>query len=302
MVSRIEGSILYCDIMKKNIGIFIFSVVFLLSCYEEIPYDKTVIKPKLVIYSAITRDSIISVQISRTKFIGDTSNVYLNDAKVDLYINNEYKERLVLDSAGIYKSTIKAQQGNLYKIEVMCPGFRTITASTYIPDKVQIDTCIFDYNFGVDQIGNNVSRLSLTITDIQDQHNYYYIPGIFDENGNRLMSETVDPIILSEKQSFADYIFTDNLFQNSKHTFSFTIGQMYKDTVILSIEIQVVTEEFYKYFNTLADYKTTYINNNYFNSNTEPPELYSNVNNGYGIFYGYNQSSYKLMYIKNKNK
>jgi len=282
----------------KRIVIFLFGIFFIVSCYEEIPFDTTVTKPKLVLYSAITNDSIITVQVEKTKFIGDTNKTFLNDAKVNLYINGVYSETLILDSAGVYKSIIKAQQGNLYKIEVIHDNYRTISASTYIPNKPQIDTCVFVYDFGVDRNGNNISKLSFTITDIPNEENYYYISGILNEKGEHLMSETIDPIILSEKQSYGDYIFTDKLFQNGSHIFSFTTNQMYQDTNIFKIELQSVTLDFYRYFNTLADYKTTYINNNYFNSNAEPPELYSNIENGYGIFYGYNQTTYKLIYIK----
>lgn len=278
--------------------IYFFALFFTLSaCMEEIPYESSNIAPKIVLYSAISQDSTISVLLRSSKSIDDTTLPNLNDARVFLYIDDIFEEELTFDSAGIYTSTIKGEVGQKYKIIAEHDDFKTITATTEILPKPIINSHEFIYNCGNMPSGENASKVTINISDISNQDNYYFLNTILLSNKFMVFSQAQDPALLGEKEMFLRYIFTDNLFKNSDYNIILLLEDSYEDTLNYYFNFQTITEDFYKFQNSYIDYYYAY-NNNYFDFNTEPTEVYSNVENGYGIFYSYNQTTYIITYIK----
>ncbi len=276
--------------------IFILTILCLFSCYEEIPFDYENTEPKLVLYGALTQDSIIRVEVNSSQIIDDTSSCHITDATVNLYINNEFAEKLTHDSAGIYISTTIAELSKTYKIEVIHKGFKTITATTIIPKKPIIDSCNYLFDFGSTQYGNKTSKIDVYMLDIQNISNYYYIPNILLNDTFFLSCKALDAVLLSEKDLISKFVFTDDLFENSNHKLEIEIEQPRRDSFDLYLKIQTVTEDFYKYKLNSFDYYYSQ-NNSYFDYNTEPIEIHTNVNNGFGLLYGYNQ---KIIIITHK--
>ncbi len=265
---------------------------------EEVEIDQQEFSPKLVLYGAITEDSLISVKVSESKYITDTSSCFLPDATVKLYEENNYLEDLQYDSAGIFKSNVVAKQGTKYTIEVQYPDLETIRAETQIPPKPVINEISFQYSYGTMSYGEPASKLVVSVQDIPNQENYYLL-SFKERNNNFVFSEPLNPINLSEKKMILYYVFSDKLFENSTADLSFAIQQSFEDTIIYNVVLQTVTKDYYLYNNSLLDYGIS-SQDNYFDFNTEYPQLYSNVENGYGIFYGYNQTEDSLTYIVEK--
>lgn len=270
--------------------------MYLSSCYKEVPIDFENISPKLALSGEITEDSIISVYITASKFVADTNMYYINDAIVNLYSDGVFSEQLQLDSLGWYSSVLKAKVGIEYKVEVKHYNYENIFAKTTIPEKPIIDTCEFFYDFGPFTEGYDGSKITISLSDIQNQDNFYYIKGIFLNGMFITLSKPLDAVLLSEKELINGYLFTDNLFKNTQHDLVLHISRANRDTFFYDIKIQTVTEDFYKFYNSWTDYQYARYNN-YFDFNTEPIEVYSNVQNGYGIFYGYNEKKYTISYI-----
>ncbi len=281
---------------------FLFFIILLSSCVYEIPIIPEQAKPKLVLNGGITTDTIISVFLGSSQFITDTTPSYINDATIELYQNNNFIEFLKLDSNGIYKSTIEPNTNDTYTLIAYCKNYDTIKASTRIPQKLKINYCNFQYNAGNFFDGTEASKLTINITDNSAVPNFYYInDGIKLENKYSLYLKSLDAVGLSGKRYSNHFIFSDELFSLSSANLVFLISKTdNRDTLSYSIKISTISQSYYLFLNSMFDYLSAR-ESNFFDNNTEPAQVYSNVENGYGIFYGYNTATYNYTYILNHN-
>jgi hypothetical protein len=285
---------------KKNV---IFLLILLVSsCYEKVSFNDSDFSPKLVLYGALTQESLIKVKVEVLQKITDTTSAYVPDAKVDLYVDNAFKEQMKYDSAGIFKSDIVAKQGFKYKIIASYKELPTISAETFIPSVPKIKNIRLVYNAGYLADGEAASKLIISMKDIDNEDNYYFLSQIKDSIFILVNTVAVDPVLLSGKHFYSDFLFTDKLFKNRSANLTLLIEQTQLDTNYYNFVLKNLTEDGYKYQSSLFDYYIYNSNNNYFDLNLEPPTIYSNVKNGYGIFYGYNEKKDTLIYIVKKNK
>ncbi len=288
-------------IRKIIIQLIFFLSLFLFSysCMEEIPYQKESFTPKLVLNGGITRDSLISIQLTSTQDVEDTSLKIVKNATVELFINNNFAGNLKYDSNGIYTSTVRAELGKTYKIKAYCDNYDTISASTEIPEKLQINNCSLVYNYGVFFDGEPSSKLTVNITDRDEKHNFYYINHFLLNDSFFMFISPIDPASLAGTHDGESVIFNDQQFKSSSYNLVFSISRADRDTFFYSIIINTISESYYRFLISIFDYIDAN-NNNYFKNNTESPEVYSNVKNGYGVFYGYNRTIKFFHYKKQK--
>ena len=123
------------------ITIIIIALAFV-SCEKEIEFKGEMSKPLLVVNGFITPDSVIKVQVSKSRFFlskAESTFPRVTDAKVSLYINNSLLETIQHTENGMYVSTIKPLPGDVVKIVVEKSGETTVQTQTTVPQKVYIE-------------------------------------------------------------------------------------------------------------------------------------------------------------------
>lgn len=123
------------------ITIIIIALAFV-SCEKEIEFNGEMSKPLLVVNGFITPDSVIKVQVSKSRFFlskAESTFPRVTDAKVSLYINNSLLETIQHTENGMYVSTIKPLPGDVVKIVVEKSGETTVQTQTTVPQKVYIE-------------------------------------------------------------------------------------------------------------------------------------------------------------------
>ncbi len=291
--------------MKKYKYYFIILAIYFVSCRKETVLDIPHSEEKIVVNSILVADENIKIYVSKSTYILDTEKKIIQDAEVRIFVNNEFLTILEHDSAGIYKSSdIKAEIGKKYSIEVMVKGFDKLTAKTYVPYPVLLDSINVNRFVGKNENARDLSKLNIYFTDTTKSSAYYQYEGsididsiisIFEEpdylyNHNFYVNDGVfsyNPIILEEgdKKSrvFSNKLFTqdnvilDIMFIDPLSFFSEDSKVSYK----LKAHILSISESLYKYQKSYKHYEE--MSDNIFGVN-EPPQLYSNINNGYGIF------------------
>lgn len=105
--------------------------ILLQSCHKELDYEDLDFKPKIVLNGIIYQDSIIEVNVARTKSIIEHSEVlpFLDNAEVRLFENDVYIEDLSYDSLGMYRSTVTAKANTSYRLEAKTDEIETASAS-----------------------------------------------------------------------------------------------------------------------------------------------------------------------------
>ena len=144
--------------------------------------------------------------------------------------------------------------------------------------------------------------MSLTFKDPGETKNYYEVKvlqdGYYIRNQdtirfvNNLFVEPIDPAQSNDNFNGASKLLDDNLFNGKNHVFrmrlrSYRFNQ--QESTRVRVILQSVTESYYRYFATQS-----LQNNTSGDPFAQPVQVFTNVENGLGIFAGYSTSVIEL--------
>lgn len=300
----------------KKINKLVFVVLSLFGCnfYEtEVPIDLPAPKPKLVLHSAFTPFDLpalvklFSVSVSQNAGVFDTTKmVPIADATVSLFIDGKFDQILKYSSgSGLYWSNFYPNAGIEYSIKVEKEGFETVTTNGTIPPKVAIKNCELTPFAGLNSDNLAFSQLSVTFDDPADQINYYEIMVLdYGQEKDKYRLTTNDKIITSESYypspvlMDADLpkrlLFNDRLINGKTHTVEMTFhanqvlirGKLFITPNLLYIAFRSVSKDYYLYYTSLLKHTYNRRSDMLFGI-AEPSPVYTNIQNGYGLFAGY---------------
>jgi hypothetical protein len=281
--------------MKRVIILLSLSLVFS-SCEKEIDYqipdpgDKIVVSANLEngeipevyistsVYSMLARDPKTDDIYSANLFTDDPDSPF--ELQPQLQITNGY------DSSYVYTSSHIVNEGKSYRLEVSAPGLGSITASTIVPAVKLIENVLFD------QVSN---ELTFNFKDNASQDNFYLIELKASGSDYSLFFSSADPSLdffdfqanpLGGDGDGRNYgseaFFDDNQFQG-KHK-----------KISIRLEDFVEGNQFYVYLHSISEsYYRFRLTEQAANENgffSEPVQLFSNVEGGYGILAGRSNS------------
>ena len=226
-------------------------VILCTSCEKDIEFTGETEEPMLVINSFITPDSVITANITKSKFFLDENDdsgnfITVENAEVRIYVNDVFKEKMSYVSNGNYKASFAPIIGETIKLEASAPGLNTAWCETKMEDAAQIivldstsktmesypidngnyynvseaeaeDTIGYDYKIRYD--------FSLHFKDQESGQNYYRLlvklVTTYDGNQN---SENYDfdftDIVSGENADSEDNFSNESIYPNTYHVFS----------------------------------------------------------------------------------
>jgi len=287
-------------------------IIFLLhSCTDIIEIDLPRQDSKLVINSLFCPDSVFKINVSKsTKFI-DEDHIFVDNAVCKLYANDQYLFDLMNIGDGFYiaPDNYKPTAGIRYKIEVSHIYLPSVTAEDSIPNYTPkiLNIKIID-SAEVNEDNHYINMLNFDFEDQVNVANFYEfrvfkkeIPYIYTYSKMFITMVSDDLILVNE--SLLDYFvnnipFNDLSFTNQTHNFSLKfnlpIQNKSKSSKYHAVDYTLIlytntgSEAYYNYQKKLIQH----INNqnpDFWSGMGTPVVMYSNINNGYGIFAGYNQ-------------
>lgn len=251
--------------------------------------------------------------------------VRVKDAKVELWKNDKFLENLSYTRLGIFRSVDESPEPNQkYEVRVSAPGLESVSADDIVPEKVKIISANFEDAGFCFNDGNHYAKFSFTFKDPADEENYYEIlitqtetRWSLDSNfvtkdsvgyitGYNLI-KTDDPVILAEGEQNDlgnDFVFSDNMIN----------GQTYKATIYLdtgadstgyfdytdfkkTIELRTTSRKYYLYRKKMRkylNYKFSGTDLEQIYTTGDPVIMYTNVENGYGVFVAYSSDTKTL--------
>jgi len=273
--------------------ILLLLVVSLVSCKKEIDINLPETDSKLVVNSFFTGDSKIKVHLSKSIGILENTIPECNDATVIVMENN-----IIIDTmykaSGYYYSNKKTAINNKYALIVSAPNMDTVLCQDMIPEKITLQSCIFTDSVLIDEDGLIINELKLDFQDsagpdfyeveleAKNIANNYTILTWFKKNS--------DPIITST--GLLDYnpktlIFSDKMFNGKRCSVKvYYAVQRGVGNYRLKISFRSISEPYFRYKEKQYAYQFS-LENDIFSGMSEPVQLYSNINGGYGIFAGY---------------
>lgn len=266
-------------------------LVLLASCVQDVSFEFEH-ESKLCLNCILNPDSLIETSLTLSHSLSNTSNFEtVNNAIIQLFENDTLKGELNFISNGKYVLNQKPVSGKNYKIVAKSPDYKQITAYTTVPEK-PIIKYTKDTTSIIENLNVPVFDLNVQLFDPQGKNYYWlystYIVGGVKYGGN--CKEINAPFV----DHFNRFIDSDSKYGFS-HFMQIRISDEGYDAQVLEFTIPDnvvyldykaqhflnVDEHYDKYI------KTTIVNRMKETSELpfyEPVQIYTNVENGYGIF------------------
>ena len=287
-----------------------------ISCEKVIPFDGDVNTPKLVINSIFQSDSSFKVHVSSSRSVIDTASFKnIDDAIVTIKDRNEnIIETLNHVENGFYKGQTFPQENQTYILEINHTNYANITASDSLPSPITINSV--DTSTIIDPINGNRLQISMNFDDPENTQNYYLIE-TYSVNEYLVIknSDTTEYELDTTKQFM---VLTDEVFQNGgspwreQGLFNDLLFNGQNKTLELEIpndswsgsedgydwSYQTLTLRLYLHNITLSYYyyrtSLELFQNASGNPFAQPVQVFSNVENGFGVFAGSQISFFDL--------
>ncbi len=295
----------------KKILLLIAIVIAFISCEKTVTVNIPVQAPKLVVNGIIQANNpfIVSVTKSEAVLSSNTANSFkVNNAFVQLYENGILRDTLIYNSTNDnykVKNGTVAIVGKTYKLTAAANNFVTVDAENTTPSNIAIQSITRIVNARTDANGNTQDEVKIKFIDNGAEANYYLFKikrpiynngaviqydGVYCVKSNDVDIERPANNDPSDVNSCLDreFLMLDNNFNGSTKTITLFINsnelavytnpfnnKKYKSIV----EINNISKNYYNYRKSKQTYR-----DNEDNPFSEPVLVYSNVNNGYGIF------------------
>jgi len=263
----------------------------------------------LVLNSIFNPDSTFTLRISTTASLLNNYDT-LNE---NLHISLFEDDKLVFESvsqSSLFKTNLKPTSGRKYTVEFKSDNFAPIKAFDTIPNLVPIENAYMIFPAGVDAFGHYKAEAYITFRDPPNEKNYYELLFSSKLGGTNAWNsdyETNDPVLRNEgDQDYhpTSFFFSDELFNGESYTMSIKHGVGYSQNgkifkaFPLYTRLRSISRTYYKY----RKYYTRHSYNQQFQNEFldfifkgEPQNMFTNIENGYGIFAGYCESSIKMI-------
>lgn len=286
-------------------GLIFLTLVSLCSCTVEIPFEVEGTGKQLVVNSVFNIQEPFKFYFFTTETPTQASVDFQDKLHFMLYENDV----VMLDTnmfSNELLTTIIPRTNCSYRLEVSSEDYPTVLATDTIPRLVKIEKAMILIPAGVDEYGDVIAEAQISFSDPAGEENYYELllysmmkgePSIYWHPGGD--SKTIDPVLIDEGDMDyfpSSYFFSDKLFDGQEYTMRIRstgggTGQKY------GVTLRSVSRSYFFY----RKYYTRHANNQQFQGDFldlifmgEPQNMYTNIENGYGIFVGFQETSSTL--------
>jgi hypothetical protein len=277
--------------------------LFLQSCLKLVS-DEFPEFPKAPTVNAILRTGKpVEINLTYAGTIDSSKIEVIENAQIDLFVDQHFVQSLSYHELGNYQSTVIVEAEKEYQCIIVVPGFDTIRCRQYVPEITPVLHVEYIDTSGFDEEGRPFYAFKLTFPNDKGKKNYFEIDHKrlrFSEGGppvfyaQSYMVGIEDPVFLNE--GIERSIFSDELLNDSTYTIHYNFYRKYNRTICNEegcisyaypelIEFRSVSEDYYRYIKQLELYHLGRLTG--FEGNLTAFPLYSNIENGYGIFAAY---------------
>jgi hypothetical protein len=284
--------------MKKLIALI--ALVSLFSCEKIIEYDLPNPGNKITVQAFFTQADTISALVGESSYVlGNSGPTADPNAQVYLYRNEVVLDTMMPvlftsyfdNSTGrevpIYRyySDYTADLGQEYRIEASKGDLPKVSGSTTVPAAIQIELV------SGDSISNEYEIQILDNAKASDQYllrckirtagsdaSYYAYMTFTDPSILSFSDGGDDPFDGSGEVYTQEAFVSGEFFVSGRKNIQLEVDAFFSNpNDKLTMEVVKITEEYFKFKRTAAAYA------NYFELFSEPAQIFSNVNGGYGI-------------------
>ncbi len=300
-----------------NKSLFYFALItFLISCNALVEEEFPEFSAVPVMNGLLQADSLMQIHLSLSANLSDSKPEFIDNALVVLSDQHNLLDTLKYVNDGWYKSENYAKAGSTYTCIANIPSFKALSAKTTVPYKTEIDSVVFTKAAKLGQEGENISSVSFLVRNNQCSDSFWDVKlkirglreDFDDEEGEsveKLLERDVyiemeigqDSVMLHEANPLT--VFSNRKMKSDTYWLEFSFNERYywlddRDTML--VELNAIDESYYMHQKQYYLYESSSWNT--LGSASQRYPLYSNVNNGLGLF---SSSNTTLKIVKTKN-
>lgn len=262
-----------------------------------------------VINGILVADSTLMVHVSLTDKIGKERLAVTENALVIVKSNNNFTDTLEYTGEGFYSSNLPVVPLQRYTCEALMPGYSAASGSVSIPAAPEILYIEHINNAGRDVEGIAYPALKIKFKNNPGEKLYFEVLlKLFEYESIRLAEVTpiTDPVLLNEGLPIV--VFSNETLTGDSYTLTLNYttgsyegrdGVWYMDLYPMVVELRSVSSDYYHYLRQLYLYETGRYPENVGTSAVTNFNLYSNIENGFGIFTGYSATVSDTLHPEN---
>ncbi len=279
--------------MKSKILFFSIIILFsITSCVKDIYVETPNNDPKLVVNSYISPESdSINVWVSKSTplyHIYDQNNAqFISNASVQISSENSGWVDIPFDANKNFYSipinNFPISSGKKYAIKVSANSYNTVTSEITIPTYDNINFRYYKFENKVTEWGDTTQFITYKFNDPAGVNNYYAFKAViyqYDEINNY-----TNYISLYTENS--DWIMSDKVFDGKETSITFSGWGLHSGDSV-NILVMQTDDNFFKFHYSLNNYSGD-------SPFTEAVPIYTNIQNGLGVFAGY--ASRKFVFV-----
>ena len=279
--------------------------LLLTGCNKVIEIDIPEHKQKAVVSCLFHKDSTFKMYISKSVGVPDDLSGPVENAFVKLYKNGVLSDTLFFNG-NLYQSHITAQPNTSYAFNAVVENLEPVHAKDTVPDAPVLGSCSTeDMQVTIDEmIYNQLAKIE--IIDPHGIKNYYelfllaqYTDTIFGSGDctERIGAYSDNPVFNENNfRSIDSFVFDDKLFDGETVILPVNYtspsidnnGTMVYFDYTLTVVLRSISKAYYDYLIRLDNHLTAQWSD-IWDGVSVPVQMYSNIENGYGIFAGYNE-------------
>ena len=293
--------------MKKHLIIFIFAALVFSGCRKQVSdYERPDFDPQPTLNAVLQEGQPVWAQVTFAQGLDSVHPAPCIDAEVLLYVDGQFAERLQHEGDGLYVGETIAEALHEYACKVVIPGYDTLFAQTQMPEKPVITRVEIMEDATIDDEGRTCPAFLITFSNEPDRHLYYKasIDALFRNNygsGYSIQKGTMnssintdDPVLLNEGSDrllFSNEIINDTAYTLKVNSWFSNYGwggnhsgSTYVRSGWVVVRMHGLSESAYHYLKSQDAYEEPDAYTNLFLGVITPLNLYSNVENGKGVF------------------
>ena len=276
-------------------------LLMLSSCHKLIQDEFPDFTPVPTVNSYLIADSTLKVKISLAAKMDSLPLKNVDQAEVQLFIDETFIETLVADGNGLYSSSSIVKPGKTYRCQIRIHGYELVTCSDSLPLSNPILKIEHILTAGIDEEGFTYPGIKFTFSNNPQEHRYYQaIIWNYHESDWRSspwtaagLKEITDRVLLAEGLPMA--VFSNDQIKGDSYTMqiNYQSGYYYsgpnnvnRKMYPFRLELRSISYDYYQYLKQEYLYELGRYPEFLSGVGSVFP-LHSNVQNGYGIFAGY---------------
>lgn len=294
----------------------ILLIIHLSGCHSLVEDTFLELPVTPVINGVLQPDSIIRIHLSFTSNLNDSIPPAIQNAKVNIQSTEGWNETLAYTGDGWFSSARTSKENEAYKCVAEIQGFPLLSASTSVPAVTEVGDIIYTPTVSKDEDGMDISSIRFSIINRPGKQLFWEVRMLkeglvfdWDSKSELVKIREVSIYMLAGNDRvlqhealpltvFSNKKITENHYDVVFYIPGWSIGHFTNGKLVINesdnfyIELRNADESYYHYQKQAYLYITS--GGAGFATATQSYPLYSNVENGLGIFTSFSSVRRKI--------